>query len=169
MCRIGELYAIEDSVRGRSAELCRAVRSELAQPLVDALKLWLESEVHRVALRSPLADALRYALVRWDDLRRFLDDGRVELDTNTVARAIRPIVLGRKNHLFAGSDGGADRWTIVDSLIITAKLNDREPYAYLKDVLERMIGGHPPTASMNSCPETGSLRPDRGARNAGAA
>ncbi len=93
--------------------------------------------------RSGLADAIRYTLARWPALCRFLNDGRVELDTNTVERAIRPIALGRKNHLFAGSDGGADRWAIVCSLISTAKLNDREPYAYLKDVLERMTNGHP--------------------------
>ena len=118
-------------------------RQELARPLVGALKTWLEAELHRVPPRSGLADAIRYALVRWDALCRFLDDGRVELDTNTVERAIRPIALGRKNHLFAGSDGGADRWAIVCSLITTAKLNDVEPYAYLKDVLERMTNGHP--------------------------
>ena len=141
--RIGELYAVEDRIGGRSAELRRMVRKELAQPLIDALKLWLEAELHRVAPRSPLADAIRYALVRWEALCRFLDDGRVELDTNTVERAIRPIALGRKNHLFAGSDGGADRWAIVCSLITTAKLNDREPYAYLKDVLSRMTNGLP--------------------------
>ena len=92
--------------------------------------------------RGGLAEAIRYWLVRWEDLCRFLDDGRVELDTNTVERAIRPIALGRKNHLFAGSDGGADRWAIVCFLITTAKLNDCEPYAYLKDVLERMTNGH---------------------------
>jgi transposase len=141
--RIGELYAVEEKIKGRSAELRRMVRSELARPLVDSLRLWLETELHRVAPRSPLSDAIRYALVRWEDLCRFLDDGRVELDTNTVERAIRPIALGRKNHLFAGSDGGADRWAIVCSLITTAKLNDREPYAYLKDVLGRMAKGHP--------------------------
>lgn len=141
--RIGELYAIEEKIRGRSAELRRTVRQEQAKPLVDALKPWLEAELHRVAPRSPLSDAIRYALVRWEDLCRFLDDGRVELDTNTVERAIRPIALGRKNHLFAGSDGGADRWAIVCSLITTAKLNDREPYAYLKDVLARMTNSHP--------------------------
>jgi transposase len=107
------------------------------------LKTWLEVELHRVAPRSGLADAIRYALVRWEALCRYLDDGRVELDTNTVERAIRPIALGRTNHLFAGSDGGADRWAIVCSLITTAKLNDREPYAYLKDVLDRMTNGHP--------------------------
>jgi transposase len=102
--RIGELYAIEDTIRGRSAELRRTVRRELAQPLVDTLKTWLEAELHRVPPRSPLADAIRYALVRWEALCLYLDDGRVELDTNTVERAIRPIALGRKNHLFAGSD-----------------------------------------------------------------
>jgi hypothetical protein len=69
--------------------------------------------------------------------------GRIELDNNPVERAIRPVALGRKNHLFAGSDGGAKRWATVCSLIATAKLNDVEPYAYLKDVLERMTHGHP--------------------------
>jgi transposase len=141
--RIGELYAIEGRIRGRSDELRRTIRRELAQPLVDTLKTWLAAELDRVPPRSPLADAIRYALVRWKALCLYLDDGRVELDTNTVERAIRPIALGRKNHLFAGSDGGADRWAIVCSLITTAKLNDREPYAYLKDVLDRVTNGHP--------------------------
>jgi hypothetical protein len=141
--RIGELYAVEDRIRGRSAELRRMVRSELAKPVIDTLKPWMEAELHRIPPRSSLADAIRYALVRWDALRLYLQDGRVELDTNTVERAIRPIALGRKNHLFAGSDGGADRWAIVCSLITTAKLNDREPYAYLKDVLDRMTNGQP--------------------------
>ena len=85
----------------------------------------------------------RYTLSRWVVLCCFLYDGRVELDTNTVEHAIRPVTLGRKNHLFAGSDGGADRWATVCSLITTAKLNDVEPFAYLKDVLERMSSGHP--------------------------
>jgi transposase len=90
-----------------------------------------------------LADAIRYALSRWTALCCFLNDGRVELDTNAVERAIRPITLGRKNHLFAGSDGGANRWATVCSLITTAKLNDVEPFAYLTDVLERMSNGYP--------------------------
>ena len=68
---------------------------------------------------------------------------RSELDTNTVERAIRPVTLGRKNHLFAGSDGGVQRWATVCSLITTAKLNDVEPFTYLKDILERMSAGHP--------------------------
>jgi transposase len=107
------------------------------------MKAWLEAELNRVPPRGGLADAIRYALARWSALCRFLDDGRIALDNNTVERAIRPNALGRKNHLFAGSDGGAARWAIVASLIATAKLNDVEPFAYLKDVLERMSNGHP--------------------------
>jgi hypothetical protein len=82
-------------------------------------------------------------LVRWNALCRFLEDGRVAARHNTVERAIRPIALGRKNHLFARSDGGAARWATAASLIATAKLNDVEPFAYMKDVLERMCNGHP--------------------------
>lgn len=93
--------------------------------------------------RSTLAEAIRYALSRWHGLTRFLHDGRIELDTNPVERAIRPVALGRKNHLFAGSDGGGHRWAVICSLIATCKLNDVEPYAYLRDVLQRMIDGHP--------------------------
>ena len=93
--------------------------------------------------RSGLAEAIRYALTRWPALCRFVEDGRIELDNNPVERAIRPVALGRKNHLFAGSDGGADRWAAVASLLETAKLNGVEPYTYLKDVLERMTNGHP--------------------------
>ena len=100
-------------------------------------------ELGRVPPAGPLAEAIRYALARWPALTRFLDDGRIELDNNTVERAIRPITLGRKNHLFAGSDGGAARWAVVASLLATAKLNDVEPFAYLKDALERMSNGHP--------------------------
>ncbi len=80
----------------------------------------------RLPQRSGLAEAIRYALARWPALRRFLDDGRIDLDTNTVERAIRPVTLGRKNHLFAGSDGDADRWATISTLITTAKLNDVE-------------------------------------------
>jgi len=141
--RIAELYAIERSIKGRTADVRRHVRNISARPLIEMMKPWLEMELGRVPPAGPLAEAIRYALARWPALTRFLDDGRVELDNNTVERAIRPIALGRKNHLFAGSDGGAARWAIVASLLATAKLNDVEPFAYLKDVLERMSNGHP--------------------------
>ena len=141
--RIAELYAIETIIRGQSAQARKNVRRAKSLPLVQAMKLWLEGELSRIPPKSGLADAIRYALVRWNALCRFLEDGRVALDNNTVERAIRPIALGRKNHLFAGSDGGAVRWAIVASLLATAKLNDVEPFTYLKDVLERLSDGHP--------------------------
>jgi transposase len=84
---------------------------------------------------------LQWTGAHWQGLVLFLEDGRLELDTNTVERAIRPIALGRKNALFAGSDGGARHWAIVASLVATAKLNGVEPLAWLTDVLERMVSG----------------------------
>ena len=140
--RIAELYAIETPIRGQTAAARQSARQVRSLPLVGAMKLWLETQLIPIPPRSGLADAIRYALARWRTLCRFLDDGRIELDTNTVERAIRPITLGRENHLFAGSDGGANRWATVCSLIATAKLNNVEPFAYLKDVLERMSNGH---------------------------
>ena len=141
--RIAELYAIDATIRGQSANKRRIVRARKSRPLVRAMKAWLETELQRIPPRSGLGDAIRYALARWDELSRFLDEGRIELDTNTVERAIRPVALGRKNHLFAGSEGGAQRWAVIASLLTTAKLNDVEPHAYLSDVLERLSQGHP--------------------------
>jgi len=141
--RIADLYAVEKRIRGQLAEARRQVREAQSRPLIAAMKPWLEAELRRLPNRSGLADAIRYALARWPALCRFLDDGRIELDTNPVERAIRPVALGRKNHLFAGSDGGGERWAVVCSLIATAQFNDVEPYAYLKDVLQRMTHGHP--------------------------
>jgi transposase len=141
--RIAELYAIETTIRDQAAVMRQSVRQARALPLVGAMKHWLHARLAHIPPRSSLADAIRYALTRWDALCCFLNDGRIELDTNTVERTIRPVTLGRKNHLFAGSDGGAERWATVCSLITTAKLNDVEPFAYLKDVLERMSNGHP--------------------------
>jgi transposase len=141
--RIGELYAIEKNIRGQSPEHRLAARRARSRLVVDRMKTWLESQLLRVPANSTLAEAIRYALGRWTGLTRFLHDGRVELDTNPVERAIRPVALGRKNHLFAGSDGGGARWAVLCSLIETCKLNGVEPYAYLEDVLTRMVGGHP--------------------------
>jgi hypothetical protein len=141
--RIAELYAIETTIRGRTADHRRQVRNVRTRPLINAMKPWLETELTRIPGRSALAEAIRYALARWEELSRFLNDGRIELDTNPVERAIRPVALGRKNHLFAGSDGGGVRWATVCSLVATAKLNNVEPFAYLRDILERMTNGHP--------------------------
>jgi transposase len=139
--RIGELYAIEAEIRGRPAEERRVTRQERSKPLVDTLHAWLTAQLERVSGKSNLAEAIRYALRHWQGLVLFLEDGRIELDTNTVERAIRPIALGRKNSLFAGSNGGAHHWAVVASLLATAKLNGVEPLAWLTDVLERMVSG----------------------------
>ncbi len=150
--RIGELYATEKDIRGQAAEARQRVRDTRSRPLVDDLRTWLDAQLTRVPARSSLAKAIRYTLTRWPALCRFLDDGRIELDTNTVERAIRPITLGRKNHLFAGSQGGAERWAIITSLITTAKLNHVEPYTYLKEVINRLSKGHPMSQIDNLLP-----------------
>ncbi len=134
---------MEKRIRGEPAEARRRKRQADSRRLIEAMKPWLENQLRRVPPRGRLAEAIRYALARWPALCRFLDDGRIELDNNPVERAIRPVALGRKNHLFAGSDGGGERWATVCSLIATARLNDVEPYAYLSDVLRRMTDGHP--------------------------
>src|SRR5919199_1642936 len=139
--RIGELYKVEAEIRGRSAEERRTLRQERSKPMVEALHAWLTVQLERVSGRSTLAEAIRYALRHWTGLVLFLEDGRLELDTNVIERAIRPISLGRKNALFAGSDGGAHHWAIVASLVATAKLNGVEPLAWLTDVLERVVSG----------------------------
>jgi transposase len=139
--RIGELYRIEAEIRGRPAEERCAVRQERSKPIVEALHAWLTIQLERVSGRSNLAEAIRYALRHWQGLVLFLEDGRLELDTNSIERAIRPIALGRKNSLFAGSDGGARHWAIVASLVATSKLNGVEPQAWLTDVLERVVSG----------------------------
>jgi transposase len=141
LARIRELYAIEAEVRGHPAEHRRRVRAERSRPIVDALHLWLHEHVERVSATSDLARAIRYAIRHWPGLIVFLDDGRVEMDTNVVERAIRPSVLTRKNALFAGSDGGARHWAVAMTLIQTAKLNGIEPMGWLTDVLERIVSG----------------------------
>lgn len=93
--------------------------------------------------KSKLAEAIRYALSRRAGLGRFLDDGRIEIDSNVVKRSIRPIALGRKNALFVGSDGGGEHWAVTASLVETARLNGVDPQACLADTMTRIVAGHP--------------------------
>ena len=102
---------------------------------------WLTETLGRISGRSALAKAIRYALNHWTGLGLFLDDGRLEMDTNTVERAMRPVALGRKNALFAGADSGGEHWALIATLIQTAKLNLLDPLAWLTDVLERIVSG----------------------------
>ena len=140
--RIGALYAVEKDIQGRNPDERRAARQEKSRAIADALEPWLRDKLALISQKTKLAEAIRYALSRWDGLTRFIDDGRIEIDSNVVERAIRPITLNRKNALFAGSDGGAENWAIAASLIETCKLNGVDPQAYLADVLTKIVNGH---------------------------
>ena len=139
--RVAALYAIEAEIRGQPAEERRRVRQDRSRPIVEALHDWLRIHIDRVSGASDLAKAMRYAIRHWPGLVAFLDDGRIEMDSNTVERTIRPHTLTRKNALFAGSDGGARHWAIAMTLIQTAKLNGVDPMAWLTDVSERVVSG----------------------------
>ncbi len=141
--RIAALYAIEDTIRGKPPDLRRATRQARSQPLVADLFAWLEQQLMRLPGSSPTAEAIRYALNHRDGLERFLEDGRVERDSNVVERAIRPLVLSRKNALFASGDDGGRRWADIASLVETCKLNGVNPQAYLTDLLTRLVNGWP--------------------------
>jgi hypothetical protein len=107
------------------------------------LRTWLEAQRAKVPGRSRIAEAIRYALKLWSGLVRYLDDGRIEIDSSSVERAIRPIALNRKNALFAGSDQGGTHWGVIASLIETCKLNAVDPQAWLADTLTRLVNRHP--------------------------
>lgn len=139
--RLSQVYAIEARICGTSAAHRLEMRQTLSAPLMTDLKALLEAELAGLSSKSKLAGAIRYSLGHWMGLTRFLQDGRLEVDNNTVERNMRPIALGRKNHLFAGDDGGAQSWAILASLLNTAKLNGVDPYAWLSDVLEQMVSG----------------------------
>ncbi len=143
LARIAALYRIEAEVRGKAAAERLAVRKAKSQPLVADLRSWFEAQVTKLPARGPLAGAIRYALNHWAGLVRFLADGRIELDTNTVERAMRPVSLSRKNALFAGSDEGGANWAAIASLVETCKLNGVEPQAYFTDLLTRLVNSWP--------------------------
>lgn len=140
--RIAQLYAIEDEVRGSPAEQRRQVRGERSRVIVDDLRQYLEARNRQVSAKSKLGEAIRYALTRWDGLSRFLDDGRIDLDSNTVERSIRPLALNRKNALFAGSDEGGDNWAVIATLIENCKLSGVNPHAWLTETLNKLADGH---------------------------
>jgi transposase len=140
---IGALYAIEKTVRGRPPEERLKARREHAAPIVAALKPWLEAQLSRISRGSKLAEHIAYTLGCWTGLTRFLEDGRLELDTNPVENLIRPLALTRKNALFAGHEIGAENWALLASLVATCKLNDVEPVAYIAATLRAILDGHP--------------------------
>jgi transposase len=140
--RIDALFEIERSINGWSAEERLAVRRELSAPLVATLEAWMRQERPKLPRGNDVAKAMDYMLKRWTAFTRFLEDGRICLSNNAAERALRGIALGRKSWLFAGSDRGGARAAAMYSLIVTAKMNDIDPQAWLADVLTR-IAEHP--------------------------
>jgi transposase len=140
--RIDVLFEIERAINGQSADQRRAVRQEQSAPLVADLAAWMRTERAKLSRGNDIAKAMDYMLKRWTAFTRFLDDGRICLSNNAAERALRGIALGRKSWLFAGSDRGGQRAAAMYSLIVTCKLNDVDPQAWLADVLAR-IAEHP--------------------------
>jgi len=132
---IAELYKIESDIKGLAPEKRQSVREARAGPLLKTIKEQLCSTMSKIPKKLPLSQAIYYALVRWDALTRYTKDGSIEIDNNPIERQIRPIALGRKNYLFAGSDAGGERAAMMYSLLNTAKLNGIDPEAYLAKVL----------------------------------
>ena len=139
--RIAAVYAIEERIRGGTAEHRKAVREAESKPLMEALNQRLFDLLKEISVKSKMAKAIRYTLGHWNGLTLFLADGRVEVDSNTIERTMRAIALGRRNSLFAGSERGARNWACLASLLNTCKLNDIDPLTWLTDVLERIVSG----------------------------
>lgn len=140
--RIGLLYSIEREIRGQPAAGRSAVRKARSAPILDALRGWLQEAMVTLSVKAPLAQAIQYTLTRWTALGRYVEDGAIEIDNNAAERAIRALVLGRRNYLFAGSDAGGETAARLYSLIGTCRLNGIDPHLYLRHVLER-IATHP--------------------------
>ncbi|RKP43488.1 IS66 family transposase [Pararobbsia silviterrae] len=136
--RIGELYEIEEAIRGKSPDERRAYRQERAKPLLDQLHTWLTATLETLSKKSDTSRAVLYALNRWEALTRYCSDGRIEIDNTPVERALRGVAIGRRNYLFAGADSGGERAAAIYSLVGTCKLNDIDPEAYLRFVLARI-------------------------------
>jgi transposase len=158
--RIDALFDIERGINGQSAEQRLRVRQEQSAPLVAALEAWLREQRSRLSSASSVAAPIDYMLRRWDRFTRFLDDGRICLTNNAAERALRGFALGRKSWLFAGSERGADRAAVMATLIMTAKLNDIDPQAWLADVLAR-IADHAIHRLNELLPWNWNTQPDR--------
>lgn len=136
--RIGKLYDIERAITGEKANVRKRIRQQMSAPIAAAFKAWCEDQLNRISGKSDLARAMRYGLNRWPAFTLFLENGEVGIDNNPAERAIRPIAIGRKNFLFAGSDAGGGTLADAMTLIETAKLHDLNPELWLADVLARI-------------------------------
>jgi transposase len=139
LLRIKELYAVETQARGLPPDLRQRARQHRSKPIVEALKPWFQQSLAAVPKGGKIGEALAYGLNHWDGLTRFLDDGRIEIDSNTVERSIRGLALNRKNALFAGHDLGAQNWAMIASLVESCKLNAVDPLAWMTDTLTKLV------------------------------
>ena len=142
LLRIAALYKVEDAIRGFDPDRRRAVRQEMSRPLIDEFFTWLKAQAARVSRKSDLGEAMAYMLKRQDGFRLFLEDGRVDIDSNLVENAIRSPAMNRRNALFAGHDEGGRNWARFASLIGTCKMNGVEPYSYLRDLFTKLANSH---------------------------
>jgi len=136
--RIGKIYDIERTISGKTKGQRQTVRGAKSRPLVESFKTWLETQLGRLLEKTDLTKAIHYGLSRWDALTLFLDDPAVAIDNNAAERAMRPLCVGRKNWMFAGSDRGAENAATIMTIIETAKANDLNPQAYIADLLSRL-------------------------------
>ncbi len=135
---IQALYQLESTARDYEDDARAALRQDKAKPILNAFKAWLDEYSTRALPKSPLGSAVQYTLKNWTALCVYLEDGMLSIDNNAAERLMRPIAIGRKNWLFAGSDAGAKHAAICYSLIETCKLNKLNPYHYLRDVMARL-------------------------------
>jgi transposase len=140
--RISELFAIEAEIKGQKPEVRLKVRQEQSVPKLSELKILLDATLNKISGRSTLAEAIRYTSTRWIAMTRYTTDGRLEMTNNAAERAERPVAIGRKNWMFAGSDDGGRRAAIAYTLIESAKMNGLNPETYLRDIIGR-IADHP--------------------------
>lgn len=154
--RIGELYEVERQAQGMDAAGRRQLRAQEARPRLEALRTWLIDTRIAVANGGGTAKALDYSIKRWPALMRYADSGVLPVDNNPVENAIRPIAIGRKNWLFAGSERAGKRAAAIQSLLGTAKLNGLDPHAWLRDTLEKL-----PVWPNSRIDELLPLRPER--------
>lgn len=138
LTEIQKVYAIERQAKneGLTTEQCYALRQEQSIPILNELKAWMLENYKMVLPKSTIGQALHYSLERFDKLMRYTSDGKLEIDNNLIENAIRPVAIGRKNYLFAGSHNGAKRAAMLYSFLGTCKINDVNPFEWLKNTLE---------------------------------